>query len=260
MIKTTKQINPQDGLMCIQDGFLVNKVIDNKIYPNKKIKLKPGMKIFRNQDIEMEKQLANQVKRQIAVKISVKNNIINITDENNISINFEITSKERAQNQEKMNESFIKQFSKTGESDFYIDEINIESNIPFMPISTINNLRREIFEKLMQERILQYKRDVQKPINYTNFYKQQLDYHGNVHNNSAKEFYKKCNCQITEMSIETKLPQHQIELMRTKHCLKYALNLCKSPQQLYLEDEFGIQYPLQFDCKNCEMVVLSPMQ
>jgi hypothetical protein len=46
--------------------------------------------------------------------------------------------------------------------------------------------------------------------------------------------------------------------MRTKHCLKRALLNCKDSQELFLVDEKGVKYPLKFDCKNCEMVVLSP--
>ena len=60
------------------------------------------------------------------------------------------------------------------------------------------------------------------------------------------------------MSMETKVPTRQIELMRTKHCIKYALNMCKSPKNLILKDENGIEFPLKFDCKKCEMAVLSP--
>ena len=43
--------------------------------------------------------------------------------------------------------------------------------------------------------------------------------------------------------------------MRTKHCLKFAHNLCKSPKKLFLIDEKGKKYRLEFDCKNCEMVI-----
>ena len=43
--------------------------------------------------------------------------------------------------------------------------------------------------------------------------------------------------------------------MRTKHCLKYAFDMCKSPKKLFLVDEKGKKYPLNFDCKNCEMII-----
>ena len=157
-----------------------------------------------------------------------------------------------------MNDIFIKQFSKTGESDFYILSINLESDIPFMPISKINELRRTCFEKLIQKRTDSYKRDNQKPLKTVPYYKKEVDYKTNIHNKAAQEFYEKCRVKINEWSMESKYPNRQIELMRTKHCIKYALNICKSSKNLFLQDEKGVKYPLRFDCKNCEMLVLSP--
>ena len=67
------KINPQDGLVCKDFGFLVNKFENNWIYPNKKINLTKGDKIFRNLDVEFEKALAKPVKRQIGVAIIFEN-------------------------------------------------------------------------------------------------------------------------------------------------------------------------------------------
>ena len=272
VIKTDKEIHAQDGIVIGTNGCLVNKAqVSVKhsgfiIYPNRKIKLKTGEDIYRNSDVEFEKQLLQPVKRQIGVKVKVvqsdindshKNTLLIITDENNIAITLSLDG-ENANNAEKMKETFIKQFSKTGESDFYIENIEIHSELPFLPVSAINQLRRQAFEVLMSERLKQYKRDIQKPLRLTPFYKKEVDYRANVFNNQAVEFYSECDCKVLESAMEEKLPKQQIELMRTKHCIKYALNMCKSSQNLILEDEHGQKYPLIFDCKNCEMVVLSP--
>uniref|UniRef100_UPI00402905D2 DUF3656 domain-containing protein n=1 Tax=Candidatus Stercorousia sp. TaxID=3048886 RepID=UPI00402905D2 len=158
-------------------------------------------------------------------------------------------------NTEKIKENFITQLKKTGDSDFYVENIEILSEIPFMPISQINELRRTILEKLMNERLKNYKRELQKPLKLVKFPKENLDYRANIHNQCAKEFYEKCGCEVCEMSAESgTFPK---ELMRTKHCLKFAFNMCKSPKKLFLIDEKGKKYPLMFDCKNCEMVVLA---
>ena len=85
-----------------------------------------------------------------------------------------------------------------------------------------------------------------------------MDYRANISNKESENFYKKAGVQVQEYSPEPKLPNRQIELMRTKHGIKYALNICKSPRKLFLEDEKGVKYPLVLDCKNCEMAVLSP--
>ena len=265
-IRTDADISAQDGLCYIKDnvleGFSVNKSEKTNggylIYPNKKIELDNKTKIYRNLDVKFEKELSEKVKRQIGIDVIVKDSIITITDENNITVSQNIEEKEPAKNQEKMNETFIKQFSKTGDSDFYINNIQILSDVPFMPVSTINKIRRELLEQLMRERIIKYKRNIQKSLRYAPFYKKELDYRANINNAEAKQFYEKCDCVIKEPGFESKIPDRQVELMRTKHCIKFALNMCKSPRNLFLKDEKGVIYPLRFECDNCEMTVLSP--
>lgn len=255
-ICTDKTIHPQDGLTDGIDGFLVNKIENNYVYPNRPVKFKAGDKIYRNVDVEFEKQVAQKVKRQIGVNINITD-VITLVDEDGIKVSIPITGGEAAKNPEKMKETFVKQFSKTGESDFYIEDIKIASELPFMPVSRINELRRSAFDKLMQKRLDEYKREGHKNHVYCPYYKSQIDYRGNVHNLSAKDFYKKCGAEVCEMSLETELPKHPVELMRTKHCIKYALGMCKSPEKLVLRDEYGKVYPLKFDCKKCEMSVLN---
>ena len=264
IIDTNKTINAQDGLVSGSEGCLVNKAIKKsnsqiQIFPNKKINLKVGDEVFRNLDVEFEKLLKLPVKRQIGVKVSVAEDghakkLLTLIDENDISITLPLEG-ETPNNPEKMKENFVKQFLKTGESDFYIEDIKIASELPFMPVSFINQLRRQTFDLLMQERLKCYKREEHKSLNFTTFYKQEVDYRANVYNREAKEFYSKCGCKVLEPAMEEKLPNKPVELMRTKHCIKYALNMCKSPQKLVLEDEHGKTFPLIFDCKNCEMVV-----
>ena len=155
-----------------------------------------------------------------------------------------------------MKENFKIQLNKTGDSDFYVQNIEIRHNLPFIPISKINEIRRIILSKLMEERLKNYPKKYQKPLKYTDFPKKQMDYRANVHNNNAKSFYNNCNCTICQMSAES--GSDAIELMRTKHCLKYAFNMCKFPNKLYLIDENNKKYELKFDCKKCEMIILKP--
>ena len=273
-LKTNKEIHPQDGIYYNGDGFAINKVLNNYIYPNKPINLKVGDKLWRNFDAEFEKELAKPVKRQIGVNISIHSSdeqqkpsstkceeyTITLIDEDGVSVSETLQQGEKANNPEKMKETFLKQFSKTGDSDFYIESITIYTELPFMPVSEINQLRRDLLTKLMKERIKIYNtkiRQTQKEMNYTEYYEKEVDYHANIHNNSAKLFYEKCGANVIEPSFESKTPNRQIELMRCKHCIKYALNICKSPLDLQLRDEFGKTYPLKFDCKNCEMSVVT---
>ncbi|MBO5739438.1 U32 family peptidase [bacterium] len=265
-LRTDKVIHPQDGIYCKGFGFAVNKVKDGFVYPNNtQSKLIVGDKLWRNYDAEFEKEVLRPVKRQIALDVIVDlddNNkpFIKLIDEDDVVITHNILTIEKANNPEKMKENFIKQFSKTGESDFYIKEIKISAELPFMPVGEINTLRRELFEILMQERIKIYNasiRQAQGPMKHIQYFQEEVDYRANVHNSYAKQFYEKCGAKVLEPSLETKTPIRRIELMRCKHCIKYALNMCKNKAQLLLRDELGKTYPLNFDCKNCEMKIMS---
>ena len=260
------KISPQDGLCYIEKGemkgFLVNKVVGNKVYPAKMPKLIKDTVIFRNIDSVFEKQLnSTKTVRKIEVKFTLKDNKIYILDEDNNCVCKDLLIQQEPKDLNKMKQTLINQLKRTGNSDFYVSEITIEDdNIPFLPVSEINKLRREMLSLLTNERLKNYNKKLQKPIKYSTFPYKKMDYHANVLNEDAKNFYKNCNCEISEMALESKsdIP-HGIELMRTKHCIKYAANLCgKKCNKLYLLDDKNNKYPLKFDCKNCEMVILSP--
>lgn len=253
-------INVQDGLCYFVnnelDGCLVNKVEGNKIFPNKFDKIPVGTVIYRNFNSKFEKQLQNsKTKRRIGVEFLYDKGILHATDEDKNEVAMEVLHNEIAKNAEKMKENFINQLNKTGDSDFYTISVKINEELPFIPISEINNLRRSILEKLIEERLNNYEREIQQPLKYVPFPEEILDYRANIHNQNAKEFYEKCGCKVTQMSYESSKPKN-VELMRTKHCLKYAFDMCKAPEELFLIDEKGKKYQLKFDCKNCEMVVI----
>ena len=254
-----KSLNPQDGLYFNGMGCLVNKIEGNKIFPNKMDGIKVGLEIYRNFDSKFEKQLENsKTKRQIGVEFIYQNGVLKAIDEDKNSVEFNIDSAETPKNPDKMKENFVAQLQKTGESDFYVTDIKIVDTLPFLPISKINEVRRNILANLMVERLKNYKREIQKPLKYTEFPQKELDYRANIYNTEAKVFYENCGCKVCEMAYESgQTKSNPIELMHTKHCIKYAFDMCKSPKKLFLIDEKGKKYPLKFDCKNCEMYVLS---
>lgn len=256
------KISPQDGLCWFENGIakgcLVNKVEGKTIFPNKKICPKAGTVIFRNQDIEFEKQLKiSKTKRRIGMDFVFKNGILKVTDEDKNTAQIPLNAAELPKNPEKMKETFITQLQKTGESDFYAKSVEIKGELPFMPVSYINEIRRKLLFELMAERLKNYPQETQKPLRYSKFPVEELDYRANIHNRTAKGFYEKCGAKICEMSLESTKNFEGKCLMQTKHCLKYAFNMCKSPKKLFLIDEKGKKYLLQFDCKNCMMKVLS---
>ena len=194
----------------------------------------------------------------IGVDFIFADNKLIAVDEDNNRAEVGIEEFEKAKNPEKSVQTIKEQLQKTGESDFYVTSVELNfSNVPFLPISKINELRRSILEKLMEERLKNYIRPDGASIKVIEYFEKEIDYRGNVHNSMAKAFYEKRGAKILEMSFEKQKPQNA-ELMRTKHCIKFALGKCKSPEKLFLEDEYGQKYPLEFDYKNCEMAIKMP--
>lgn len=258
-------LHSQDGICFMNNGemtgFLVNKVEGHRVYPNKMDGLKTGLILYRNFDSKFEKQLeTSKTVRKIGVSIIIENSKIIAIDEDSNSVNINLPDGEIAQNIEKLKQNYASQFNKMGDSNFYLMNIKIlDDNLKFIPVSKMNELRRILLNMLSEERLRNYKRKPQKPIGYAQFPEREIDYKGNVFNSEAEKFYENCNCKVIEPALEAQQSiKSNIELMRTKHCLKFATELCgKACKKLYLVDSKGKKYPLKFDCKNCEMVVLS---
>lgn len=264
-LDSTTKLNNQDGLCYFLDGkltgCLVNKIVGNKIYFNKKIKLEKNTKIFRNLDFEFDKELAkSKIVRKISVDFEFSNNTLKVIDEDKNTVEIKINENEQPKNITRMREIFETQLRKTGDSDFYVDSVSIINDPPFIPVAALNEYRRSILDNLMQIRFDNYKKEFQKPLKYAKYLKDEVDYHENIHNSCAKDFYNNCGCQVIENSLESTGNFVDKELMRTKHCLKYAFNMCKSPKSLFLIDEKGKKFKLKFDCKNCEMIILEHQQ
>lgn len=254
-------LNAQDGICYFEDsvlkGCLLNKVNNGRIFINKKVKIPSGTIVFRNFDSKFNDNLSTaKIKRRIGVSFEYSKGKITAIDENNNTVSLKIDNLEISKNPQKMKDTFINQLQKTGESDFYSIGVKINSELPFMPISEINNLRRNLLDKLIEVRLQNYRREIQEPLQYAKFIKQDFDYRANILNSEAKEFYEKCDCKILEPALESQECFEGKELMRTKHCLKYAFDMCKSPKSLFLADEKGTKYKLKFDCKNCEMIII----
>jgi len=254
-------LSVQDGLCFFENGelngFLINKIEGNKIYPNKMPSLSVGTFLYRNIDFKFNKQLdISKTTRKIGLEFILNNKQIIAVDEDENRVELELPDFELAKNQDKSRLTIIEQLKKTGDTDFYVTNITINiEDIPFFPVSTINELRRNILNLLMGKRIENYKKEVSNDISIVPYYKKLLDYKANIHNDFARKFYEKRGAKVDAYSFEKSGADSGAELMRTKHCLKYALGMCQSTEKLYLTDEFNQKYKLEFDCKNCEMII-----
>ena len=262
-LKDGIELSKQDGLCFGSDGVLgayVNNIIGNKVYLSSTLPLKNEITVFRNLDsLYIKKLEQTNPKRNIFVNIEFEQGMLKAVDSDGNFANVLIEETEQAKNIEKNIDNFKISMSKSGaDGMFKTKNISINSELPFMPISKMNEYRRSLFELLLKNRIENYKVQLQNEIKYSKYYKPELDYRENVFNSDAEAFYNCCSSKVCEYALEKNVPQDNVELMRTKHCIKYALNICKTPDKLFLVDEKNVYYPLVFDCKKCEMAVMKP--
>ena len=90
--------------------------------------------------------------------------------------------------------------------------------------------------------------------------KDNLTYLGNVINEKSREFYKRHGVEIIEDGLEKLRSGDELVVMTTKHCVRYANNICskeigKPATSLYLVNDKG-RFRLDFDCRNCCMKVI----
>ena len=269
-INTKTKINSQDGLCYLTNdglkGFLVNKIEGNKIFPNcNQPELKKEVEIYRNQNVEFENKIKNsKTKRLILVTFTIKENEIILSDGKN-EIVYKIKNNELAHNKEKMKENIQNCLKKTGNSIFAANKVIFKTeNMPFMPLSKLNKIRHEMFLKLEDLRLKNYKKyATQLKLKKPDYKEKPTDYRLNIHNKKAFEFYQKCGIKPFEYSVEKTRNFKGKEIMRCKYCIRRSLNLClknnpKNKGELFLIDEKNVKYPLVFDCKNCEMAIIAP--
>lgn len=269
-------LNNGDGLCYFDEdgtlqGTVVNTAEDGIIVPNDMKTITKDTFIYRNSDNEFQKKLKNsQIERKIRVKISFteENNelILQFVDEDGnkciqkIKNTFEI-----AQNQVMAIENIKKQFSKLGETVFSCAGLDINlKNIYFIPVKTLNELRRKLSDDIYNLRQKEYKQEkafIEK--NEIPYVYENLDFRSNVLNKYAESFYRRHGVVTIEPAAESGLRLKNKTVMTTKYCIKFELGLCakQNPSTnlknaLTLVDEQKKEYLLDFDCADCEMNII----
>lgn len=268
-------LNNGDGLVFFNargelDGFRVNRVVDNRVYPQEMPRLSPKMKLYRNYDQQFEKLLSKpSAVRKIGVSMTFTDNPGGFSLEMEDGSGARITvarlfAKELAEKEQ--TDNIRVQLAKLGNTLFEAEkiEVNLTDNW-FVPSSLLADMRREAVNLLLSDRRIRYPRElsrkpdsVAKPL----FPQQQLTYLGNVANTRACSFYQEHGVKTIDPAFELKAPDH-VPLMFSKHCLRYSMGWCptyqkkKSPFRepyylLYKE----VRLRLMFDCKHCQMLVL----
>ena len=269
-----KQLNNGDGLVLFNrkgelEGFRVNRVEANRVFPLDMPQLTPKTPLYRNFDQAFDKLLAKpSAERKLSVEIEFLDNPFGFTlcmeDETGARIMLtEPFAKELARREQQDN--IRTQLSKLGNTPFEASKVVVGlSENWFVPSSLLADMRRRGVEKLLEARRTRYPRETVKRVQPSvsiPFPERQLTYLGNVANGKARSFYQDHGVEQIDPAFELS-PRKDVPLMFTKHCLRYSMGWCptyqkdkspyKEPYYLLYKDT---RLRLQFDCKHCQMLV-----
>ena len=278
VIENYEKLNNGDGLYFINanneaDGAQINIIINNVVVPNTFKPLSVGTVIYRNSDAEFNKMVEkeNSAVRKIGVKLYFTETTdgfqLLVIDEDGHENVAEIKiEKIIANSTESVIPNIKKNLAKTGNTPFIVDEIEVEfSENWFLPISKVNEIRREVLEQLIDIRVKEYHRKEFQITKTDHPYPvQKLDFMYNVSNKMARTFYKRHGVTEIEKAFELQWDPGKARVMTTKYCVKYELGKCARFQRETMGEKLvepltlkhgENEYKLKFNCKPCEMEI-----
>ena len=268
-------MHPGDGI-CFFDrrrrlrGTTVNAARGRTMVPDKLEGIEKGIWIYRNHDHAFLMRIQKSRRdRRIAVALTLREIpdglLLAAIDEDGVRAEFALHRQwEAAEKSESALNAICRQLAKTGDTVYACSSVSVEmSVICFLPLSVLNELRREVLEKLSSAR------EAARPKvsggiipNEVPYPEEELSYQGNVLNRYAESFYRRHGVKRIEPAAESGLDMRGRKVMTSRYCLKHQLGLCPmdgSPsafvEPLFLIDEEGRRLRLHFDCEACEMEI-----
>ena len=256
-----------DGLCFISNGEAVgtnvNAVNGSWITPNRMDGIKVGTEIFRNYDrlfaTAVERcNIRRAIEAAVAVTFTEQTISATITDSDNITTTVSIDyASDEAKNSEKMQQTVIAQFTKSGDTIFTITDVTV-NGVRFAPASTLSQLRRQLLSAAEAKRIESHQRVCAFVENRdVKFYKNIITEQENVVNTLAHRFYTDHGVEHIESGLDLSQSTVGSRVMVTDYCIRREIGqclLCKPTikGELFLE-RGRKRYKLTFDCKRCQM-------
>lgn len=239
-----------DGICYEDQGFAINRIEDDWIYPNNQYPLakrpltnsptgvqlpKVGTTLFRNLDNEFLRSL--RAKRQIPVDIRFE--IIPEGYRLTIGENTADFAAEHqpANNTSRALQTIIQQLSKLGDTDYIAQDIQVfahdqlcSDSFPyFIPTSQLNQWRRELITS-----------------------------HSEATSHLQRSDLPTTGEAVLQQSDLPTTGEASYPLMTCKYCILHELGHCRKSNPMandprYLRLQNGTLLSLEFDCKNCEM-------
>lgn len=241
-------------------------------------KARPHQVLNRNLDHNWQQALLKtSSERRIAVDIELsgwqEQLVLTLTSEDGVTVTHTLDGEfATANNADKALTQLHDGVAKLGQTLYYAR--NVDVMLPealFVPNSQLNQLRRETVDLLDLARLDAYVRGSRKSVASPApvYPESHLSFLANVYNHKAREFYHRYGVQLIDAAYEAHEEKGDVPVMITKHCLRFAFNLCPkqakgsikswkaTPMQLINGDEV---LTLKFDCRPCEMHVIGKIK
>ncbi len=271
LIDTRETIANGDGLCYLKDGELqglrVNVAEGNRIVANEPVKVAVGTMLFRNYDrrfvTDMEKKKSVR-KIRIRIEAEEGHGRLKLTaeDEDGVKAVAEAGNRFEKANNPQQRERIVQQLKKCGDTCFVCEEVRCSGDTLFIPSAELNTLKRKLLDNLMTARETARKTVYREPFDEAVAYKEIVDWHGNVVNQKAKDFYLEHGAREVADGFEKTGISGACDLMHTRYCLLYELRRCRKQQAnkdlefpLYLYNDKHC-FTLEFDCAACCMRVV----
>ena len=267
-----------DGLCFINadrqlEGFRVNRAEGNHLYPSSMPRnLRQGVALYRNNDQQFERLLSRpSAVRRLSLTMSLSATesgfALDVATEDGRKARVEAKA-EHTVAQKPQHENIVRQLSKLGTTIYDCTNITIPDDFPwFVPSSLLAQMRRDACAEVSEHSLTSKKpspltSNSLSPLTYKN--PSRPPYLLNASNTLAVEFYRQLGVEASAFETQKKHGEGE-KLMQCRFCLRHALGYCvnkggRKPQwkePLFLRLPDGRKFQLQFNCKRCEMYLLS---
>ena len=277
-VSSAKALHNGDGLCYIDErgllqGFRVNRVEGTRLFLKDMPRtLRARTPLFRNYDQEFERLLSRpSAERRIPVTMRLYEVpfgfALTLADAQGRQATVSLTcDKEPARTEQRA--GIETQLAKLGGTILMAERVDIDFTANwFIPSSVVADMRRRAVEAY--ERVCKLKNENSKlrvnttaPSVQSTISGGQLSYLANIANQRAEDFYRAHGAVQVSPAFELNAPKGAT-LMFCRHCLRYAMGWCprnggvKSPyrEPYTLVSADGRRFALEFDCKQCIMMV-----
>ena len=277
-VSSAKALHNGDGLCYIDErgllqGFRVNRVEGTRLFLKDMPRtLRARTPLFRNYDQEFERLLSRpSAERRIPVTMHLYEVpfgfALTLADAQGRNATVSLTcDKELAHTEQRA--GIEKQLAKLGGTILVAERVDIDFTANwFIPSSVVADMRRRAVDAY--ERVCKLKNENSKlrvnttaPSVQSTISGGQLSYLANIANQRAEDFYRAHGAVQVSPAFELNAPKGAT-LMFCRHCLRYAMGWCprnggiKSPyrEPYMLVSADGRRFALEFDCKQCIMMV-----